>query len=419
MLDTFADTLNLTERCDEYLRTSIPAELAYEILKIFTESDDELENVDDPTSIVTATAIRLFSGKQLACEGRISRLVLNRSSSREEIEGLIRLASVVQVMQLVDDFCDKFGIQTLGEKELKFALPMDSVVMLIYDLSCDTALRDSVAKEFIIVSRCRRIRLQRGIDIASDPVMSLVPVDRTALTVTGRATPSPVANTVTTHRFQEAFPLNMKSVLKHSGPDIVLVLSLSAVEGVVYRWLNANASGDRNQFMNQFPFDSVVRAIKASPTCASHATWLVKQSCKTKNRFRYPSIGELKKKIEKVVHDHSLSREISETLHSRLSITYSYMIVFGKINRKDSIPLHKGGSQITLNAMRKLMQLHPVPAVDPTDTREDMEPSQQCAPPVEGAADQQESVDLLHLEDPKSAEVQPEIEDGFWEYMDI
>ena len=367
MLDTFADNLNLSEDCDSLLRGGISAFSAYALLKQFTGSEQverELETAPDKSALVTEIIAQITRGQRpVVSDEKLSNLVLNTQVSRGKIAGITRTCSVVQAMQLVDEFCDKFGIQTIGEKELKFALPLDSMLPLIHSLaSDDRGFRDHACKEFLIVSKCRRIRLERKINSSTDPIMSIVPVNRKELfdSVPTASTPSTEASSTPCAspepRFEESFPLHMRSVLKHSGPEVVMALSLTGIEGLINRWVRANLPPRPQQFLKSFPFDCVVRAIKASPGSVFHAVELIEESLKTKGRYHFNSISVLKKKVLEVAQENELPSEVRETLLSRISCSYAHMIVFKQIRRKDSIPLNTGGKQITLKTMRFLLK---------------------------------------------------------------
>ena len=355
MLNTFADTFELSPECDNYLRSAVPADVTYEVLRVFTETDD-LYRIEDRSSVVIATARRLMGECALFTTERISGIVLDRCRTWAEIQAVIDGSSVVQAMHLADDFCDHFDLRDLAEKELKFAIPVDSMIRLIHELFTNRTLVGALSREFVIVSNCRRIRHARGIDPDKDMVMGFVPVDRSSLVEFSKPGGPSSTSLPIFDSSHESFPLNMKSVWAHSGPELVFVLPLCEVERIVNRWLARHSiGGDKHKFLTVYPFDCVLRALRAAPSSATLAQQLIDESLRTKDRFKFCSLQKLRNQIDAVVAENNLSEHIRSCLISKISLTYAYLIVFSQVSSRDCKILSKGANRISLTAMRKLM----------------------------------------------------------------
>jgi hypothetical protein len=366
MIDSFAESFELDEKCDMQLRAGLPFQVAYEILRTFSEGD-ALEIVNDQSSGIYSTVDRLAARHSLFCSDGVSDAVLNKNISNDILRKIMDSTSVVQAMQLVDEFCDRFGINTFGERELKFAMPIDSVFKLIHEMCKNSNFKDHVSRDIAVVSKCRSYRLHQGIDLSRNTFTNLIAVNRSGLVETLRnpvvskpthdrtSTSSTLDSPSNIHRFSDSFNLHQKTVLKHSGPALVIALSLDGLENVVHKWLRTNKQAHPDQFLNVYPFDCVARAIKASPTSVSHALWLIRESMKTRGRFQFSSINILRDKLLQVCDKNAVPGCVRDAMISKMSITYAHMIVFKQLKKGDSKNLDLGES-ITLNSLRHLLK---------------------------------------------------------------
>lgn len=358
VLNQFAESLGLSAECDEYLRSGIPISTAYDtIMQVMQNSASGIGS--DCNEYIMSCATE-NGNSDLYTRGSLNNLVLTRSSTSHWISEAATRSSIVQVLQLIDEFCDRFGVTSLGEKELKYAVPCDSAVHVLACLAFDPSFLRSDRKDWIIVGRCRRVRHERKIDVTRDPFAGMVPVDRTCdLTCEFQTSASASASASSlpsliedAEPFTETFPLHIDSVLKHSGPKLVLALSAGAVNGLVSRWLRQFPRIDKDKFWKMYPFDCLVRGIKGSPNALDQTEWLIKESIRTAGRYRFCSLSELDRKVDEVCRENSLSSDIRNFLTNKISISYCYLIVFGKIDRKDSKALSLGAKWISLGRLR-------------------------------------------------------------------
>lgn len=352
LLDHLAETLELAAETDNFLRRTVPASVAFQVFTAYTE-EGAVAHISDWNEAVVNAANRLMPAG-LETDPDWPRTVLSRSRSWQTAEH----ATVVQAMQLVDAFCDRFSVGTVGEKDLKFGIPVDAMIAIVAELAFDSGFTDSAHKDLMILGRCRKVRHLRGIDLTKDTFMSMVPVDRTSGGSSTRDdSPTPCSEIMAEIRqpFTDTFPLHMKSVLKHSGPEVAFVLPLRAIEGILSRWIAQFPKVKVNRFQKELPFDCVVRAIRAYPNSLQKAEWLIHESLKTKGRFKFSSIGKVRERLENVVKQHSLGDDVRNALESEISVTYCHLIVSTQIDRRDSRALAKGGKWITVGRLKPLM----------------------------------------------------------------
>ena len=352
MLNQFADRFELSSDTDNYLRSCVPASAAFAAVSELINPVNSWHNgQSDYNAIVTSTARGLCSG-QSPVEGLIlSSVIFSRGTKASHIENLCRTSSTVQAMQLVDDFCAKYSIEVTGEKELKFGIPLDSMILLISEIVFDHGFLSCPRREIYLSGRARRIRHELGLDALTDPILSLVPVNRSDLT--GDSVSSTPSNSVDVFRaacpvpFQPSFPLYMKSVLKHSGPALILALSVSEIESIITRWQKQFPHTDVTCYLGKFPMDCVLRGIRAFPTSIKQVDWFIRESIKAKGRFKLSSVCVLKKRIIDVYEENHLSDDTREKLLHTISATYAHLIINKLIDKKDSRALSKGGKWIS------------------------------------------------------------------------
>ena len=351
ILNQFAESLNLSADCDDYLRSDVPVDAAFEIITEVTHCVGSHPPADWNEYIMSSFSNDRQEKRSLYAGGTLSGMLLTRNYTPESVSEAAIRSSIVQILQLIDEFCNMFGVNSLGEKELKYAVPCDAAVHLLACLAFDPSFARCERKDWIIVGRCRRIRHERKIDVARDPWASLIPVNRT-LSLNSDLHSKSSRMDIEAQSFSETFPLHADSVLKHSGPKLVLVLSLAAVNGLVTRWLQQYPKVDSTRFWTEYPFDCLVRGIKGFPNSLEQAEWLIRESMKTKARFRSCSLDELSRKVDDVCSGNSLSSEIRNFLRQNMSITYCYLVVFKQIDKRDSKALSKAGKWISLGRLR-------------------------------------------------------------------
>ncbi len=249
--------------------------------------------------------------------------------------GLIPLISemtAIQCIVVADEFCDKFSISSIGEKFLKFSIPADLMVHCIHSLIYSKGIANYKDRDFIVISACHRIRAERGLT-SRVQIPSALPSQRLT---------SDVAS-------DESFPLHYKSKLKYSGPEWIIAISLSECEAALGRWLVRNPSADGEKFFSIYPFDAVVRALKAAPHSVANAEWLIQQVLATRGRYRYTTVSGLRERIDERVSN----GECSELLKNKLSMSYSYLIVSDKISHRDDPVLAQGPSAVTVDSLQR------------------------------------------------------------------
>ena len=347
-LDQIAAALDLTRESDDALRSLISAERASSIVRKLADDSFELEPTDGNWNTFIASSIMEFQNELLYPSGNIfSCYVSKRAVPSSTLECT---CSVIHVMELIDEFSTKCGLGRLGDQELKFGVPIDHLSALLTDLYRDRNFSNCPERDIYVVSRCRRLRFGINLDLSREPLLNIVRLNRGA----SIETPSGSENSflVEANRFTESFPLHQRSVLKYSGPELVLVLSLTAIEGIIDRWLRQFPNVKRSKYIEASPFDCVVRAIRAHPNSLTDADQLIKDSMCTKGRFNFSSLKALRDRIIQVTEHNQLSRHIEQKLFSEISATYSFLLVFREIDKRDSLALSKGGKWISLGRLR-------------------------------------------------------------------
>ncbi len=352
MLNQFADRFELSPDTDNYLRSFVPASVAFGVVsKLISPTDSWHQGQDDVNALVTSTARGLCSGPAPVEGLSLASVIFTRGSKSSYIEKLCLTSSAVQAMQLVDDFCSKFSVEVAGEKELKFGIPLNSMILLVSELIFDHSFLSCPRREIYLAGRARRIRHELGIDSQTDPILSLVPVNRSDLAGDSvSSTPSaPVEafRVMTPVSFQPNFPLYMKSVLKHTGPPLVLALSVSEIESVIIRWQKQFPRQNATCYLDKFPIDCVLRGIRAFPTSIKQVDWFIRESMKAKGRLKLSSVSVLTNKIIDVYEEHHLSDATRDKLLNTISATYAHLIINRLVDKKDSRALSKGGKWIS------------------------------------------------------------------------
>jgi hypothetical protein len=351
LLNQFADSLELSSETDNFVRSSIPAWCAYEIVREFTQRD----NVWDSPSLGTAIeseAHRLLGGTNPVTGINLAEALASGAIRLTDLQGLAESSSTVQAMELADQFCLTFDVGVAGEKELKFGIPSDSMIQLVFDLHFDPGFKECARKDIYIATRARRIRHELRIDSMNDPLFNYVQVDRSKLTVSTSSTPEALSIPARTPSLLPSFPLYVKSVLKHSGPELAIALSLCSITALVSQWLRKFPSCDDTRYWKTYPLDVVLRGISAHPNSISQAGRFVQEALKGRQAFKYSSIDATKEQIMSVTEKHSLTDEVRDTLLGGISATYAHMVVFKQIDKRDSRALSKAGKWITIGRLK-------------------------------------------------------------------
>jgi hypothetical protein len=333
MLDEFKQLFGVTDECIHLLSSCVPLPLTSELLERFADDEDD---VSDET-VTTTAQVRMVIDDLSLIEGSLWAQL-----SGSDVDTLVASSSVVQCMQLVNDFCDAFGVGAVGEKELKFGIPADAMIRAVYELARDVNFKQGqMSRDFFIVSRCRRIRHERKIDLNTNTMMSLVPIDRTSVLespVVPSFTPPPLELQPFPPSYTPVtFQLHKKSVLRHSGPSLVFALSFFALEKIVKDWVDVNRL-DYGKWIHESPFDCVVRALRAAEGNPNTAEKFLCENIATDNRYRFRSFGDVRDRIEA----QPLPANVNDVLTNKISATYCYLVVYNQIDKRDNKWLAEG-----------------------------------------------------------------------------
>jgi len=343
-LDEIAESLNLTAECDNLLRSAIPARYASVFVRQLKEGGFQDAPPNNDWNEYISTSV---NDANMTVESSSESLLTVYVKNNHLNADVASSCSVVQVMELIDDFSSRCGLSRIGDQELKFGVPLDHLCGLMAGLLEDPGFLACEKRDFFVVSKCKSIRHKIG--FRDNKLLSIAKLNRST-----HSTPSlpDEDSVIEQYRFTETFPLYHKSILKNSGPEVVIALSLTAIEGIIARWSRQFNTADHAKFIETYPFDCVVRAIRAHPNSLRQARELIAESLKTPRRFKCCSGAVLKEVIATAVRDNGLSEEVHHLLSSEISATYAYLIVFKQINKTDSRALSKGGKWITVGRLQ-------------------------------------------------------------------
>jgi hypothetical protein len=356
-LDQIAASLELTRDCDDALRSLIPAETASRIVRMICDESFDMEPLNGDWTKFFLASISEDRGKIISVSNLLSELVVNNDSN------IGSCCSVVQVMELIDEFSSRCGLGRLGDQELKFGVPTDRLGGLLSELMTDRNFHSCNERDVYVITRCKRIRHILNIDLSREPLLNVIRLNRS------RHEPCIATPSVEQYRsnFSASFQLYNQSVLNHSGPALVIALPLLAIERILGEWIAQFSNVKLSKYTNSYPFDCVVRGIRAHPNSASDADHLIQESVKARGRFKFSSLKALRERITQVVAEHQLPPEVENYLLSDVSATYAYLIVFQQIDKRDSRALSKGGKWITIGRLKMFGRIKRIPDMNELD----------------------------------------------------
>ena len=392
-IEDFVEDHKLDKRSKNLLRLSMPAHQAWIILGVCTK--ERMSKSRSSSSVIVSEVHKHGFRSDVNSRTRIMDIFKSsRGDLNRDDKSVIENASLMQIMNLLEDVTERYQLDERAFSVLKEKTPLDKTMQLLISVLTNRVLDRSKNPSSAIMGQLKMMPSKPFFEEMSPPRRSIRRVSRSRSPTNrrpfpredrdnnnydsrerSRRSPSPRQARERSHQISphqqdvEKLPIHHFPVTEQK---TVAVVSIDAALATVNGWAEHNriTSRTRHDLLHRIPYDAVLRGIAAYPTDAVLGEALIRSLEKDPSCQEMPSIESLSREAEDYVTAiGGTNSDILATIKDKLFIRDADSLVAGQLaslhqnSLPTAIPILHDRIWFVQTALTALANGQPLPAI--------------------------------------------------------